>query len=820
MADLHHGHDEHDSISSVTDCILGLKEKIDDKQLPGFTELIDDWFDPDTEVDQEQFVRRFLHVFKASDQDSTYKQIIGDYDDQIQGVFNDFVDGKINAQEAAKRYHPYTVEGLPKKLGTFRKDKELSSIIPGERNALEEHSALLKALPTSIPSRIRSLIAKIVPALKFPARALYVPSFKNLEFQNWGRTVTNTPAYTCVPSTAQDVADIVKYAKRHRMGVRVAGFRHSWSPVFGRAHHPGGKDNGDILISSLGLVDASVLPNFTSLPGDILEPRAKDLNSIVIVNQDYVKGPRLTGGKKYVRVGTSTTNEQFRRWCIDTGKVTVPMNIIEVEITMGGANATICHGAGINNPTLSDLVRCMEYVDANGRLRKVDMSTPDLLHAAAGCFGLIGVVTHLVLECDPMSCALLEPRKVPVVEAIPPPPDMPDSTIPVPLRPPKPLSAERKAQIQQDFETRALTTDYAEWFWFPYSSEVWVNTWHKTSDLSNAVSYPSDAKTILQVFGTVAMNIAQNATSLLQLTEFLPEKQTKLMTWLAMKNLDDIGEKGNKIKTWLPDALHFQRGVQNIRVRDLEVEFPLQPKQTSVKDSHEMVDGTADAVMNGGVVNEKQQQVDLTLVQRAWWDAIITCYSEIKDCPQRMPLEMRIMSSSQVTLAPQRGHELGTCSIEILTLHDAADIWQPYAQKVLDKWSNYRDGQGNSVPIRPHWAKEWYGYTIRGRRWEDILKTEESQNGGFRREIIEWRRLVGNLATRDLWSVEDARARFGNEVLDILFWLDDDVKMSKGAKEQKMSKGANGLKMSNANGTVGSKTRKSSQKFWRQCFGE
>ena len=95
------------------------------------------------------------------------------------------------------------------------------------------------------------------------------------------------------------------------------------------------------MISTLGLIDASVLPNFTSLPTNIFQPRAKDLNSIVFVDNNYVKGPVLTGGKRYVRVGTSTTNEQLRRWCIDTGKVTMPMNIVEVEITMGGSNGTI-----------------------------------------------------------------------------------------------------------------------------------------------------------------------------------------------------------------------------------------------------------------------------------------------------------------------------------------------------------------------------------------------------------------------------------------------------------------------------------------------
>ncbi|KAK5532106.1 hypothetical protein LTR23_009698 [Exophiala sp. CCFEE 6169] len=797
-SDLHHWHN---STTSVTDCILGLKKNIDDDELPGLGHLIDDWFDPHVPVDEEQFVQRFLRVFKQSDKDFTYEKIIGDYDDEVQGIFNDFVDGKINAQEAAQKYRPYETVKLPKRRGDLRKGG-LESLVPTD---LSEPISLLAALPSSIPSRVRSFFAKLIPGSKRPKRALYVPSFIDLEFQNWGRTVSNTPAITCVPNTARDVCDIVKYAKKHRMGVRVSGFRHSWSPVFGRSHNKKDENNGDILISSLGLVDASILPNFTSLPGDILEPGAKDLNSIIVVDNKYVNGPKLAGGKKYVRVGTSTTNEQLRRWCIDTGKVTLPMNIVEVEITMGGANATICHGAGINNPTMSDLVRIIEYVNANGKLCKIDMSTPGILRAAAGCFGLIGVVTHLVLEFDPMTCALMEPRKFPVIEAIPPPPDMPDSAIPGPLRPKHPFTPERKAQIQQDFETRALTTDYAEWFWFPYSSEVWVNSWHKTSDLSGAVNYPSDAKTILQVFGTIAANIAQQATALLKATEFIPEVQTKVLTWLAMKNLGDIGEHGKKIKTWVPDALHFQRGVQNVRVRDLEVEFALQPKvsttssntssgigTTSIANGNGngngsvLPNGHANGHLNGtipsvtgkeitttttpSVKGKEAESIDFATVQRAWWDAIITCYQCISTCPQRMPLEMRIMSSSQVTLAPQRGHSLGTCSIEILTLHEVADIWHPYAQTVLDKWSSLKDAQGQLIPVRPHWAKEWYGYKMHGRRWEEVLKGETSQRGGFKGEIEEWRRLMRQLGGRDGWTVDDARFRFGNEVLNSMFW--------------------------------------------------
>lgn len=73
----------------------------------------------------------------------------------------------------------------------------------------------------------------------------------------------------------------------------------------------------------------------------------------------------------------------------------------------------------------------------------------------------------------------------------------------------------------------------------------------------------------------------------------------------------------------------------------------------------------------------------------------------------RMPLEMRIMSSSNVTMAPQRGHKLGTCAIEILTIKAVAEIWEPYAQQVLNKWTSFTDNSGKRLVVRPHWAKEW-----------------------------------------------------------------------------------------------------------------
>ena len=153
---------------------MGLKERVDSNELPGFVDLIDDWFDPKTHVDQEQFVRRFLHVFKQSEQDDTYQKLVGDYDNEIQDIFNDFVDGKISAQEAAEKYYPFTTSKVPQNRG-LRRTGGLQSVIPGERSVLAQHTNLLEALPKTFPSRIRSLVAKVAPALKDPSESIYVP---------------------------------------------------------------------------------------------------------------------------------------------------------------------------------------------------------------------------------------------------------------------------------------------------------------------------------------------------------------------------------------------------------------------------------------------------------------------------------------------------------------------------------------------------------------------------------------------------------------------------------------------------------------------
>lgn len=236
------------------------------------------------------------------------------------------------------------------------------------------------------------------------------------------------------------------------------------------------------------------------------------------------------------------------------------------------------------------------------------------------------------------------------------------------------------------------------------------------------------------------MNVLQNAkilNDLIKITQ-MSEAAVTLISRAAMAALPE-----KPVKTWLPDALHFQRAIQNVRVRDVEVEMPLVAKKG----------GPAGAI-------------DFVPVQQAWWDAILLCYENRKKCPMRMPLEMRIMGGSDVVMAPQRGNALGTCSIEVLTLHNAADLWPTFAQSVLDKWMALKDpNTGKTLKTRPHWAKEWYNYKVDGKPWLQKLKEED-----YKDERQEFLQILTEIGKGANWTLQDLKDRFSNDLFDQLFF--------------------------------------------------
>lgn len=224
------------------------------------------------------------------------------------------------------------------------------------------------------------------------------------------------------------------------------------------------------------------------------------------------------------------------------------------RVTVGGVNAPICHGAGRRHKTLSDQVRVIEYVDTNGQHQII--SDKKQLKAAAGCFGLIGIVTHITFELSAMTYAVMKPRKTDIGLAIPPP-----NRSDVPLALQRTWTDAQLDKALEDFERSAADDYYCEWFWFTYQSEAWVNSWNTTTDATDVVDYPDPPQIWLQWVQEWLAGIVTTSTFF----QALPGRwQTQLLATLVMANLPPTSSETPEpeIKTYLPDALHFRRGVR------------------------------------------------------------------------------------------------------------------------------------------------------------------------------------------------------------------------------------------------------------------
>jgi hypothetical protein len=249
------------------------------------------------------------------------------------------------------------------------------------------------------------------------------------------------------------------------------------------------QDN-EILISLLGIHQVTVLPDPMSITPGQFDPCAGDeLRTIQLKEQ-------FSESKRRCRAGVSVTNEDFRRWAVSNNQWSLPVDVILVEVTVGGVNGPICHGAGYAHKTVSDYVRRVEYVDCDGCLQSVD--DPYLIKAAASAFGLLGVVAHINFELDAMRYAVMKPLKVDIGLTIPP---IRKYDIPIALRSGWfniPDASKLLADAKIECVNRAANNYYFEWFWFNYQRKAWVNTWDSTSDPAKVVDYPDHAETFLQ----------------------------------------------------------------------------------------------------------------------------------------------------------------------------------------------------------------------------------------------------------------------------------------------------------------------------------
>jgi hypothetical protein len=194
--------------------------------------------------------------------------------------------------------------------------------------------------------------------------------------------------------------------------------------------------------------------------------------------------------------------------------------------------------------------------------------------------------------------------------------------------------------------------------------DVWVTTWNNDGAAANAKNIPNDFQAFME---WLEEWIAQEITSS-WFWRLLPgEYQAKLMGFFVLSQMTNVKASAPSSiaitltveVTQVTNGLHFRRGIQNMRRLDMEWELPIPPVKGSTT------------------------QRDSAITQKAWWDAILAI-----DCDRKtvhVALELRITGGSNIILAPQRGNDLGTFSIEVLsTLATPEDDWHAFCQSLAN----------------------------------------------------------------------------------------------------------------------------------------
>jgi hypothetical protein len=296
------------------------------------------------------------------------------------------------------------------------------------------------------------------------------------------------------------------------------------------------------------------------------------------------------------------------------------------------------------------------------------------MEAICGAFGLCGVIVAITFEIQPAMLAVMKPEKLLLHLGIP-----------------------RCCQSKEfeRFKTEITKSHYNEYFWFPFSKKIWTNCWRTIpcSADKKFIKYPSTCESLSQKIISVCSEFAINNVVCL-----LPLKlQCEIFSNVAMLSLPDT-----EFVTHIMDAIHFRHGIHNTRVRNYEIEIPID---------------------------------HIEEIPRLWWVAIdlINSYKEKNKYPVRVALEMRIMSGSSRTLmSPQRNNKW-TCSIEILTtMNVSVEEWLEFINKLIQLWDNIKKN------CRPHWAKGWELTTMQGERAVVEIKKI------YKKEIYEFNQIRQN----------------------------------------------------------------------------
>lgn len=176
-------------------------------------------------------------------------------------------------------------------------------------------------------------------------------------FRNWSRTVEFRADRLVEPRSEAEIVEIVKEAREKGTTVRPVGSGHSFSQIVTTA---------DTLLSLDEQEEAvSWNDNLVTVHAGM---QLKDLIDVL---------KRLEPSLALRNMGSVT------------------------EQTIAGAISTGTHGTGLGLGAMPTQVRVLRLVDGTGTVRSLDGSSMTELRAARLSLGMLGIITHVTLECVP-----------------------------------------------------------------------------------------------------------------------------------------------------------------------------------------------------------------------------------------------------------------------------------------------------------------------------------------------------------------------------------------------------------------------------------
>lgn len=171
---------------------------------------------------------------------------------------------------------------------------------------------------------------------------------------NWVGNQSFSPRHFAAPGSEDEVASLVRTAAAQGLGVRVAGARHSFTPV-------------------------------VQTDGLLLDLSA--LNGVLSADPDRKRAVALAG----------TPISGFYEPLWSAGLALINQGDIDTQ-QIAGAAATATHGSGTRYTSFSGVVRRARLVTADGEVIEIGEDEPDLLRAAQVSVGMLGVMTRLELQ--------------------------------------------------------------------------------------------------------------------------------------------------------------------------------------------------------------------------------------------------------------------------------------------------------------------------------------------------------------------------------------------------------------------------------------